>query len=161
METQLRRNQIALVTLGTGTILFGVWSVIKTVLYLLAGPSLDSALEGDPSLTPIIKFFIFLILSLLMLIDLSLRLFVGRAARAEGMGKKPKSAYLYLAGLLLAFSAVVDLYSLYSFFTGTLKNQSGLDYAVSMLVELNSLVLLAGLIVTGRRVRKLRGQTEG
>ena len=35
METERRRRQIALYTLGSGVIVFGAWSILKTFLYLL------------------------------------------------------------------------------------------------------------------------------
>lgn len=161
METELRRKQISLVTLGTGTILFGGWSVLRGLLYFWQGPTIDFGDYTDPRMALTVKIVFFLIVALLMLADSGLRIYIGRAARAEGMRGKTSRLYLVLAAVLLATSLSGDVYSLYALFAGKLADQSRLELLVSLLVDLTSSILLAELIVTARRIRKLRALSEG
>ena len=161
MEKELRRNQIALVTLGNGIILFSAWSVVRTILVLFAGPPIDlSAVEIEPEQMPLFMAAVFLILLLMMRPDFLLRLYVGRAARREGMGGKQKSTYLAFAGLILLVSLSLSVASLVFAFKSSLADQSQLEFIVSFLVDLTSSVILAELLITVRRVRILRKAAE-
>ena len=144
MEKELRRKQVTLVTLGTGVILFGVWSVVKSLLYFRTNLFADLDTQVEPELLPYIKLATVVIVALFVLADLGIRLKIGRRARAEGMGRRQKNGYLILAALI-AFSRLYLC----------------LDYVVSVLVDLSSTVLLAELIITALRVRKLRAMSEG
>ena len=42
MQTELRKHQHTLITYGTGTILFGLWSLAKSVVYLVIDRSENS-----------------------------------------------------------------------------------------------------------------------
>lgn len=164
MEKELRRNQTALVTLGDGIILFSVWSVLRILLILWAGPALDlSAVEAEfgPELMPLARLAVFVILILLMLPDFLLRLYIGRTARKEGMDGRQKNTYLVFAALILLVSLGFSVASLVLAFKNGISDQSYLEFVVSFLVDLTSSVLLAELLVTVRRCRKLHGALEG
>ena len=130
METELRRKQISLYTLGTGIILFGAWSVVKALLIVQAKP-------------------------------IGLRLYIGLSARAEGTGGKKKYFYLHLSVVIFLINILAFLFSLYSLLTNRVGDYDTLDYIVTLLVDLTSNFLLARLIFTVRRVRKLRKLSEG
>ena len=61
METELRRDQISLYTLGTGIILFGAWSVVKALLFLQAKPIAELDLPDDPKIMLFAKILFFII----------------------------------------------------------------------------------------------------
>lgn len=161
MEKKLRRSQVTLVTLGTGVILFGVWSVVKSLLYFRTGLFSDLDTQVEPELLPYIKLAVVVIVALFVLADLGIRLKIGRRARAEGMGRRQKNGYLILAALIVLVNIIGDLLGVYYIVKNGVPEQSGLDYVVSVLVDLSSTVLLAELIVTVLRVRKLRAMSEG
>ena len=77
------------------------------------------------------------------------------------MGRRQKSGYLVLAALIVLFNLAVELFSIYFVVKKGLSGQSYIEYAVSMLVDLSSTVLLIELIVTVLRVRKLSALSEG
>ena len=83
---------------------------------------------------------------------------MGRSARAVGLGKKRKRAYLVLAGIMAAGSLASMIY----FVTGFSMDQydSILDAAVTFLVELTSFILLAELLAAAFRIRKLTRALE-
>ena len=160
MEKELRRKQVTLVTLGTGVILFGVWSVVKSLLYFRTNLFADLDTQAEPELLPYMLATV-VIVALFVLADLGIRLKIGRRARAEGMGRRQKNGYLILAALIVLFNLAVELFSIYFVVKNGLSGQSHIEYAVSMLVDLSSTVLLIELIVTVLRVRKLRALSEG
>ena len=160
MEKKLRRSQVTLVTLGTGVILFGVWSVVKSLLYFRTNLFADLDTQVEPELLPYMLATV-VIVALFVLADLGIRLKIGRRARAEGMGRRQKNGYLILAALIVLVNIIGDLLGVYYIVKNGVPEQSGLDYVVSVLVDLSSTVLLAELIVTVLRVRKLRAMSEG
>lgn len=161
METELRRRRIDLMTLGSGVIAFGVWSVVKSILYLMVMPSDFSSLEIDPELRGIAVALGYAFVILLIVLTQSLRLYVGLAARAEGRGRKKGPAYIVIVVLILAFDTAVWLILLGDFWSGKLSNQSRLDYVVSTAVDLTSMATLVDLLYTALRVRKLSRELEG
>ena len=160
MEKELRRKQVTLVTLGTGVILFGVWSVVKSLLYFRTNLFADLDTQAEPELLPYMLATV-VIVALFVLADLGIRLKIGRRARAEGMGRRQKNGYLILAALIVLVNITGDLLGVYFIVKNGVPEQSGLDYVVSVLVDLSSTVLLAELIITALRVRKLRAMSEG
>ena len=160
MEKKLRRSQVTLVTLGTGVILFGVWSVVKSLLYFRTNLFADLDTQVEPELLPYMLATV-VIVALFVLADLGIRLKIGRRARAEGMGRRQKNGYLILAALIVLVNITGDLLGVYALVKYGISEQSGLEYVVSVLVDLSSTVLLAELIITVLRVRKLRAMSEG
>ena len=160
MEKELRRKQVTLVTLGTGVILFGVWSVVKSLLYFRTNLFADLDTQAEPELLPYMLATV-VIVALFVLADLGIRLKIGRRARAEGMGRRQKNGYLILAALIVLVNIIGDLLGVYYIVKNGVPEQSGPDYVVSALVDLSSTILLAELIVTVLRVRKLRAMSEG
>ena len=160
MAKELRRKQVTLVTLGTGVILFGVWSVVKSLLYFRTNLFADLDTQAEPELLPYMLATV-VIVALFVLADLGIRLKIGRRARAEGMGRRQKNGYLILAALIVLVNITGDLLGVYFIVKHGVPEQSGLDYVVSVLVDLSSTVLLAELIITALRVRKLRAMSEG
>ena len=139
MEIELRRRRINLMTLGSGVIAFGVWSVLKTFLYIWV----DSYVFEFPD------------------IHFALRAYIGLSARSVGMGKKKSRVYIILAAMILASSVVSWVLMLMNHTLNRMANQSAMDYYVSLFVELSSAAMLAEMIYTALRVRKLEKLLEG
>ena len=107
MQRDLRKNQDNLIIIGTGVIAFGIWSVLHSIMLWLTSPDLandivqntDDPLAISPAAANAITFIILLVL---LLADLSLRVYMGRCAISEGRGtrKKQGSFYLFWAGVM-------------------------------------------------------------
>lgn len=172
MQRQLRRWQNTLVISGMAVVLFGVWSVIKVVLYFTIGQSelkkmmkWDTlgwdTLEGiiDPAVAEVLVLcFVFFFMIVACAIALAVRIYIGRSARAEGMGRKKGRVYLVVA-------AVVMLYDIFSVFSGVnvlrAANASVLDTVVSMLVDATSAFNLGEMIVAAVWVKRLTKELSG
>ena len=159
MEIQLRRYRIALMTLGSGVFAFGVWSILKSYLYLWVNPVVfdDVAAEYQSAVT--ITFYV--LYTFLMLIDLLLRAYVGMGARSMGMGKKKGLMYMIVLSLMLAASVLSCLLMVMGRENKRMENQSNMDYFVSAFVEFCNMGVLAELLYTVVRVKKLEKRTEG
>ena len=154
MENHIRRNQNYLIIIGTGTILFGIWSVIKTVMYLVMRRNEFSDLteqlpEGNPQLSALIVTGIVL---LILTINLLLRLYVGLSAQREGRGEKGNKRYVVLAGYL-CFS---HLFSLRAEVLSLMQNPKDIATVIaSILMDATSFITLLELVHSVYRVRKL------
>ena len=158
MEVEIRKNRISLVTLGTGIMFFGGWSVVRGILYFWAQPSYFSDLDEDPESAMLILVFSWIIIGVILLFDLFLHIYIGRAARAEGKGEQPKKAYLIFAGVILVINAAAAFFSLNQVITVGLESQSGMEFAASLLMDFTSSGMMAELLVTAKRLRKQQAE---
>ena len=157
LQLQLRKNQSDLAAIGLGVIAYGVWSVIKTVLYTARDRgSVLAPIEGDK--TQLLIFWA--ALGVMLAVELALRLYVGRCAIVEGRGRKSRKAYIVLA-LLMAISSFAML-ALLVYAQVRLNVYTGIENeVVAVIVELTSDVLLAELAIAALRVKHLRKKQRG
>ena len=146
-ERKMRRYQNLLTVSGLGVIIFGLWSVLKTILLLFMKEGILSEIPDDT----FVRVMFFLILGGILLIDVLIRLYVGLSARAEGFGKKKGYGYVVIAILM----ALASLTSLVLIFFDT-NEQSIWELIVSVIVEATSLVVTIELLVAAFTVKKLK-----
>ena len=132
---------------GLVVIIFGLWSVLKTILLLFMKEGILSEIPDDT----FVRVMFFLILGGILLIDVLIRLYVGLSARAEGFGKKKGYGYVIIAILM----ALASLTSLVLIFFDT-NEQSIWELIVSVIVEATSLVVTIELLVAAFTVKKLK-----
>ena len=149
-ERKMRRYQNLLTVSGLGVIIFGLWSVLKTILLLFMKEGILSEIPDDT----FVRVMFFLILGGILLIDVLIRLYVGLSARAEGFGKKKGYGYVVIAILM----ALASLTSLVLIFFDT-NEQSLWELIVSVIVEATSLVVTIELLVAAFTVKKLKKET--
>ncbi|MBQ3703725.1 MAG: hypothetical protein II885_13375 [Oscillospiraceae bacterium] len=161
MDIELRRRRINLSTLGTGVVAFGVWNVLKTILYIFTShvSFFDAEDAGAYGAVVILIFYAFL--GLLLTLDLSLRLYIGLSARAEGRGRRKGSGYIIAAAILFAMTAAYYVAAWVTHSNTRLENQAALDYYVSMFVDITAMIMLGDLLYTAVRARKLEKRMGG
>ena len=157
-ESELRRGQNTLFILGGGVITFGVWSIIKSIMYVAVDP-LKYLQVGDipEEYRLIIMAFVYGIIVLIIGVDMGLRIYVGLSARAEARGKKKSRAYIVVAVLM----AVANLLLFLGAFLLAVLNPGAysgniLDTLVSAIVDITAQITLIELIFTARNVQRLR-----
>ena len=158
---ELRRRRITLMSLGTGVISFGVWSILKTMLYMYMNVIRLDVTDIPPEYQRGATIAAYIMYAIFLLIGLSLRLYVGMKARAAGNGQRQRLTYIVVAGVLLSFGVLSLMLVLFSRTSGRMENQSMMDYLVSIFVEFCSTAILAELVHTAVRVRKLAKLVEG
>lgn len=166
-KMRLRKDENTLTVVGSGVILFGVWTVVKMVLQeinrfpeFMAELGVDELgfeetgladLGLDPNLLAMAVAFTVVIIVYLM--DLGLRVFVGLSARAEGRGRPQGRLYLILAGLLLVLSGLSFVLYVITYFS---HSEYVVDADAAILVELTSFITLLQMIISAVRVRRAR-----
>ena len=133
-ESELRRGQNTLFILGGGVITFGVWSVVKMIMYFALDPAKYFHFDDIPQEYRLLAMaFAYGIIALIVGLDVGLRFYVGLSARAEARGKKKSRAYIIVAA-----------------------PDNILDTAVSTIVDITAQITLIELVLTARRVQRLR-----
>lgn len=105
---------------GTAVIVFGVWSVLRAILYFVLHRVDLAALlvDGIEEMTNIehtfMNDFTFLVFQSILVADLAVRVYVGRSAVADAAGRKKSPFYIFLAfvmgwGLASGFVSEVAL----------------------------------------------------
>ena len=153
MNATVRRLENNLVTLGTGVIAFGIWSVLKVAFeFFLGGTVIDADVPEElRGYTPaiLIVFWVF------TAIELAVRIYIGVSSRADGMRKRKSKAYLVWSIVLmidLFLTAFIDFY-IYAFMLNSFATT-----IITLLIDGTSFFITLDLFLFAVRVRKLRRQ---
>lgn len=166
MDALLRRYRDTLMIVGRGNLLFGIWGMIRTVMtYIISSDEREkliadfrSAPEYQPDLEIVFYVLFFVIMLVVLLLEISLRIYIYRASRAESMGEHRSILYLIVAALI----AGVSLFSVwYSVFKGYYGDMDIFDICITIAIETTSSILLLDLVRSSIRVRQLSRKLEG
>lgn len=146
-EIKMRRYQNLLTVSGLGVIIFGLWTVLKTILLLF----LQEDLVDDLPDGLFYRVLFFTLIGGVLLIDFLIRLFVGLSARAEGFGKKKGYGYIVVA-ILIAIASLASLVLIFF----DMGDRSILELIVSFIVEATSMIATVELLVAAFTVKKLK-----
>ena len=166
-QIKIRRAQNNLIVVGSGTILFSLWSLFRMVasLFLLKKETLASLKELPAFKEELVPdSILFAVLVVVVIAELGviilIRVFVGRAAIAEGRGRKRSILYLVLAAIMI----LGNLFAI----KNTLVPSPGdaalggafakRNSASSIIIELTSAVMLFEMIVSACTIRKFRNK---
>ena len=159
MEKELRKRQNLLVDAGMGVVLFAVWSVAKVNLYLGHSTFFLEELYRTAEQFGIKEktFLIFMasFIAVILLAQLSIRLYIGLCASAEGKGKTKSWAYIVLATVLLMIEGQTcwQSFDVECILGG---EELSFDLVTGLCMELASLYVLLELLISGIRVKQLR-----
>lgn len=166
----LRRLENNLITLGMGTMVFGLWNVAKSISIVFLNQSIfidmlhKEMIDQDPALMPpdIFLFALFLFgVFLTLSVSLGTRLWIGFSAISVGKNRKKRTFYLPLSVLMILGSA----YELYLEGVDLITNltdeeairvQIGDSPLLSIFIELCSIIMIIELLVTAFRIRRIR-----
>ena len=155
MEKQLRKNRSRLRIFGGGVIAFTLWSLLKPLL-------LSLMLEPDEPAAPIevseLSNSVLIFVLVLILLDVLLagtRIFIGLSARAEGRGKPKGKTYVVFAFLIFSIQFLLLIFTVVQLIRGESEDQTVLDAAGALIVEVGSVVTMGETAVTAVRVKKL------
>jgi len=157
MERKLRHLENNLVVAGTGLLAFSVWSIIRTLLFLLTYRQEltnyieqlveEEGTEVPPALVIIVVIILFALVVLPYII-------IGRSARTEGMGKKRKKFYIVLAIIMLIPQILIVITSISSVFGA--EEGSLLEAIITAMIDVTTFCVLLETVITAIRVKKYR-----
>ena len=160
----MRRSQNTLIVVGTGTILFSVWTVVKTLssFVLLKDEVIASVRNTADEVGFILSeqqlFYIVLVIMLIFLIlFLAVRIYIGMSAISEGRGLRKSKGYLILAVIVIIINITTVAISLFSAKSqeslGALSKDTSLS---SLVIELTSIVMAVEMVFAAVRLRRAR-----
>ena len=158
MGAELRKHQDMLIIIGTGVIAFGVWSVIKTVLYYALSRDEMLRILKEQGLEQGYEAGVYVLIALALAFILGLRIYIGLSARAEGVGKRRGNGYVVLAAIMTLVNFGGFVLSVAGAFELELTLDNIVDLSVTFVVELTSIATMAELVYSALRVRNLRKQ---
>ena len=154
-QARIRRLQDTLSIAGGAVLAFGVWSIVKIILFLsFANEDALGWLLDDNGISLTVT--VYALLGAIFLIDLAVRMYVGLSARAEGRGKKKNPFYLVVAFV----AAISNAISLVAISLSTSFATSPLNMIVSIAIEATAIAALALVIYSSIRLRRM-GKTTG
>ena len=153
MEEKIKRCQSGLYYGGLAYIEFAVWTVLKVASYkfLGEGEELRAAFEGIEQIEGVnTDMVINITLILVIIIDLSFRLFVGMSAIGESKGKRKGWIYLIFVIFMIFYSTYVNIQTI-----STLKvtPDNVISIVSSLFIEVTSFITKVWILVMAIRLR--------
>lgn len=172
MEIELRKHQNNLIIVGTGIIILGFWSVAKSIMmFTIDNTSLekivkqvvmDSGTDSEmaSNLTASDLMLIVTIITMVVtILELFVRVYIGKSAIAEGRGQKKGNLYVALAILLALMDGIILVLNVYSILNteeaslGTAMNVA--NDIVTIIVDLTCLITTLVMIHSVIKLRKI------
>ncbi len=155
LQARIRRLQDTLTVVGVGVLAFGAWTLVKTMLFFFVydEQAQRQMFQITDEITMQTFYIVFVVFAL---IDLTIRLYVGLSARAEGRGKRKGVFYLIMSGLMAVSSAS----SIILIALGNSSSPSVFDLLMTAAIETTSFITLVLMIFCAVRLRRLSRSTE-
>lgn len=155
LHRELRRYQDILSIVGTGVMLFGVWSLIQSaMMFILQMPQYRREL-GDYEYAALGMAIIVLLFLILISVDLLLRGYIWRSARREAARGARRNGYLIAAGALALIRVLVLGYIIAMIFGVVEYSDDSDDLIVTAVISATEAVTLIEMIVAAVRVRRI------
>lgn len=163
MQTELIKHRHTLAVVGLSVIAFGIWSLIKLVLYfVLIEPIIDTISSNYDDLsnskieTWILIAITLAIVVLFVLIDLLFRWIVGRKAIKISRGEKEPGVSFFVLSSILLLMDLSELVMGTLSVVGIVPSEKDLyDQISTLLVDFTSVVMLIEMIFAAVMIRKL------
>ena len=153
----MRRTADDLSISGAAVIVLGAWSFLKLFMTAILEGSLITP-ELLESGIPLIAVRVVLGVLIIIVsgIGISLHLYIGLSARAEARDKLRSHFYLFVTGLFLILTLLSCFFTFARFFRTSESDAS----AASLLIDMTLSFTLISIIVSSRRMRVLRRDTD-
>ena len=154
-KQKLRRLENNLVISGTGLMAFTVWNIIRVLLFVYTYRDEVMLLlreEGDWEEEDMPLPLLLLYFAVIFLVVALPSLYVAKAARDEGRGRKSRRVYIVLAMIMLIPQAFTAIYSITDIFMA----EDIFAAIVTATIDITVLSVLAETVTTAIRVKKYR-----
>ena len=156
LQIQLRKNQDTLKIVGLGVIAFGAWSIVKSILYTTAQwSSIKEEIVVPEANETIAKMVYIFMIAVTMVVEIAVRLYIGRSAIAEGKGERRRPGYVVVAFLITGVGLTLTVTA---FAVPGIRVELNPELLVSLFVEITSAVVTFEMCWSAVRVRRLRRQ---
>ena len=168
-----RRTQNTLIIVGNGIIVFGLWTLIKTVgIFLMYRTELirDIRTLGELNSTDYSDFTIFSVMFFTTLILLSfiifIRSYVGLSAISEGRGRRRSILYILITLVMIWLNCMSFIQLTINLILGeegerAVYSLSEDPSVSSVIIELTSIIMMIQMVRAAIRIRRLRKAEAG
>ena len=171
MQTELIKHRHTLAVVGMGAIAFGIWSLIKSILYfVLVEPIFDTISSNYDDLSNskyeawVLIAITFALVVLFVLIDMLLRWKVGRKAMAVSRGEREPGVGFFILSSILLLMDMAELIMGALSIAGIIPSDEDItDQISTLLVDFTSVVMLIEMLFAAIMIRKLvkKGSLRG
>ena len=149
-----RRCSSILKLTADGTLIMGIWSLIKTFMETLRDTGSELIAGGIPALIAIFgSVFVF---ALFFVIGISFRFMIWRGARREADSGRKRNGYIACAVILLA----LGLYEVTSFIYWAVWKGTDAQDVLRFIFDATSFIILCELLASAFRLRKVREEIK-
>lgn len=162
-QIEIRRSQNTLIVVGSGTVLFSIWTAAKiwSLLFLLRKEIVAALLVKTGPIENIsddtVFWVITVLITILVLIALAVRLYVGLSAIAEGRGKKRSLLYIIIAIVIIAGN-ILNIFA--RFFAteapAAIEALLGSQSTSTFIIDATSIIMLTQMVVSALKIRKYK-----
>ena len=155
MIRHLRKQRDTLRISGLGVIAFGLWSVVRSIVYAILGTGEIRRVISEAQVRSYALSVVYAVVMLVLLADLGLRMFVGMKARQEASGKDAGLLFLIVTGLLSVSHLISIPMDILFFARG---EDPLIEMIATVFIEATSLVTLGTVMWTTVSSRRLARQ---
>ena len=163
MQTELIKHRHTLAVVGLGAIAFGIWSLIKSILYFVLVNPIGNSIASNYDYTNdseyetvIVLIISFGIVGLFVMADMLFRWRVGRKAMVISRGDREPGVSFFILSAILMLMDLAELVMGVLSITGFMSSDGDLtDQISTLLVDFTSVVMLIEMIYAAVMIRKL------
>ena len=152
MDAATRRIEINQMTLGTGVIFFGIWSLARAFLTFFMVDDDEITQMNDST----IKTTVYVILMIFAFVLTFLQLYVGVSARSEGLGRQKPIAYRVIISLIILSYFLSILLEIVGIFV--VDSSYYISLFVSIVIDATLFVCLIEMLINSVQLKKIRNK---
>ena len=161
-SVRLRKSQNTLIVVGAGIMMFGLWTVVKSLGMVFLDPEILMAdartiAAGSGGLVTERLLFtaMLVVVAVYLFFGLTARCIIGFSAIAEGRGRRRGKVYLPLTVVFIILNILeINAGVLRAVFGNVAETVPGNSLLVSLIIELTSMIMMVQLLSAVRHVRK-------
>ncbi|MBR2779541.1 MAG: hypothetical protein IKD85_05175 [Firmicutes bacterium] len=167
-SVQLRKAQNTLIVVGTGILLLGIWTVLKSLgILFLNRHDIVAEIRANVESTEIvvsdeeIMLVLLLFAVLYFIFGLSARWIIGFSAIAEGRGQRRGKIYIPLTVVFIVLNFLEMFNGVWQILaTGPSEDMPSDSLLVTMIINLTSMIMMTQMLASVRLVRRYRAMEE-
>ena len=158
-DREQRKCQSNLRIISSGFILLAFWDILKTVAGMVFTDSMGIA-EIPPEDRIAVLIMAIIMVGIFVAIDLKIRFFIARRARAEARGERPGFMYIVWIAIICLLSALAAAGSVYELVNGIEDPNKIADTAAYLFMDVTMTIISAEFIYSAIRLRRIKKEKE-
>lgn len=167
-SVQLRKTKNTLMVVGTGILVFGVWTALKFLgMLFLTRKGIIESVRNTANVTEFtisdeLLFGILLVFAVIyLLFGLGARAIIGFSAIAEARGRRRGKLYIPLTAVFILLNFLELINIIRQIVTGDIpENRAGGSLVITLIIDLTSMIMMVQMLAAVHSIRKHRATEE-